>query len=160
MPLYGQTFHPYSTHASLPITQILSPQFHTISDATVRFFRSGRQNDTPGIVLCLEVDSVKLLCLDAAGNADTSRAIGSNYDPPPGTTPNGTLSDEVDITYTPGDMLGIFDFIIMYKKGTHQDIGGRKEDAAVDFSMEVDIVGNDKEYFIDEDEGNHTVNTC
>ena len=61
-------------------------------------------------------------------------------------------------------MLGIFgqaeDVLITHKKGTHQDIGGRAEDAAIDFSMEVDIVCDDKEYFVDEDEENHTLDAC
>ena len=49
---------------------------------------------------------------------------------------------------TPGDMLGILgraeDVLIMYKKGAHQDIGGRAEDTAIEFSMEVDIVGDER----------------
>ena len=89
------------------------------------------------MVLCLEADRIKLSCSDAAENTDASREIGSDYNTPPGTTLNGTLSDEVDITDTPGDMLDIFgraEFaLIMYKKDTHQDISGRTEDSAIDF---------------------------
>ena len=138
----------HDIHLSLPITQILWPRYHTIAAANVRFFITGRQNDTLGIVLCLDADSAKRSCSDAAGNADSSHVIGLDSDIPPGTTLNGTLSNEVDRTDTSGDMLGIFGWagyvLIMYKKGSHRDISGRAEDAAVEFSMVVDILGDDK----------------
>ena len=155
--------HFHNMHASLPITQILLPCFRTITVATVPFFRLGCQNDTLGMVLCLEADSVKLSSLDAVENSYASRAIYLYPNPPPGTTLNGTLSYESDITDNPGDMFGVFgrseNVLIVYKKGTHQDISGRLEYAAIEFSMQVDIVGDGKEFFY-EDKENHTFDTC